>query len=87
MLEEFVDQKVVLDLRSPFVCIGTFSAFDDVHLVLRDADLHDLRDTNTSRENYVAAAKATGIRANRKRLMIVRTEVVAICRLKDVLAE
>jgi len=30
---------------------------------LRNADLHDLRDTETSRENYVASSVATGHQA------------------------
>jgi hypothetical protein len=84
MLEEFLAQRVVIDLRSPFVCLGTLAGVDDTHLELRDADLHDLRDTHTSRENYVAAAKATGIKHNRKRLLVVRSEMVAIARLEDV---
>ena len=86
MLDEYLEQKVVIDLRSSFVCLGTLVGIDDRHLELLDADLHDLRDTHTSRENYVAAAKATGIKHNRKRLLIVRDEVVAIARLKDVVA-
>jgi hypothetical protein len=86
MLDEYLEQNVVIDLRSSFVCLGTLVRIDDRHLELVDADLHDLRDTHTSRENYVAAAKATGIKHNRKRLLIVRDEVVAIARLKDVVA-
>ena len=84
MLEEMLQQTVVVDLRSPFVCLGTLSGFDDASLTLADADLHDLRDTNTGRENYVAAAKATGIKVNRKRVLIARGEVAAIARLEDV---
>ncbi len=87
ILEELIDQKVVIDLRSTFVCLGTLKKLDELHLELLDADLHDLRDTRTTRENYVAAAKATGIKHNRKRLLIVRSEVVAIGRLKDVVEE
>ena len=84
MLEDFLEQKVVIDLRSPFVCLGTLTDLDDTYLALNDADLHDLRDTHTSRENYVAAAKATGVKVNRKRVLIVRADVAAIARLKDV---
>jgi hypothetical protein len=54
---------------------------------LRNADLHDLRDTDTSRENYVAASVATGIKRNRKRVVIFRSEVVAISLLTDVTHE
>jgi small nuclear ribonucleoprotein (snRNP)-like protein len=84
MLEEFLQQTVVVDLRGPFVCLGTLTAFDDTFLVLTDADFHDFRDTATSRENYVAAAKDTGIKINRKRVLLVRGDVAAIARLKDV---
>jgi hypothetical protein len=87
MLEELLNQKVILDLRSTFVCIGTLTRLDDLHLELRDADLHDLRDTRSSRDNYVAAAKATGVKHNRKRLLVVRSEVVAVARLRDVIGE
>jgi hypothetical protein len=87
MLEEFVGQKVVVDLRSPFVCLGVLHRFDDLHLDLRHADLHDLRDTDTTRELYVAESVATGIKRNRKRVLLVRAEVIAIARLEDVVDE
>ena len=57
MLDEFLNEKVVVDLKSPFVCLGTLVRFDDHYLELKGADFHDLRDTDTSRENYVAAAQ------------------------------
>ena len=84
MLEEFIGQKVVIDLRSTFVCLGTLQRVDDHHLELKHADLHDLRDTDTTRENYVAASAATGVKRNRKKLLLMRTEIVAIALLKDV---
>jgi hypothetical protein len=87
MLEEFIGQKVVVDLRSPFVCLGTLMRADDWYLELRNADMHDLRDTDTTRENYVAASRDTGIKRNRKRLLLVRAEIVAIARLEDVVDE
>src|SRR6516225_768481 len=70
MLEEMLNQKVVVDLRSPFVCLGQLHRFDEHFLELRNADLHDLRDTDTTRENYVAASCATGIKRNRKRVLV-----------------
>ena len=87
MLDEFLDQKVVVDFRGEFVCLGTLKRFDGHFLDLRNADLHDLRDTDTSRENYVAASVATGIKRNRKRVIVSRSEVVAISRLEDVVDE
>jgi len=87
MLDELIDQKVVVDFRSEFVCLGTLSKYDEHFLELRNADLHDLRDTETSRENYVAASVATGIKRNRKRVLVTRTDVVAISKLEDVADE
>src|SRR6516162_9084023 len=62
MLDELVGKIVVLDLRSPFVCLGKLHRLDEHFLELTNADLHDLRDTQTTRENYVAAAQSTGIK-------------------------
>jgi hypothetical protein len=87
MLEELVGQKVVVDLRSPFVCLGALERVDEHFLVLRNADLHDLRDTDTNRELYVAQSVATGIKRNRKRVLVVRADVVAVARLEDVVDE
>ena len=87
MLEEMIGQKVVVDLRSQFVCLGTLVRVDEHFVEMRNADLHDLRDTDTTRENYVAASCATGIKRNRKRLLLVRLEMVAVSRLEDVVDE
>jgi hypothetical protein len=84
MLEEMLGEKVVVDLRGPFVCLGTLKRFDEQHLELANADFHDLRDTQTTRENYVVESRLTGIKRNRRRVLVVRAEVVALCRLEDV---
>ncbi len=87
MLDEFLNQKVVIDLQSHYVCLGTLTRIDDHWLEVRNADLHDFRDTDTSRENYVAASRTTGIKRNRKRVLVVRRDVVAVSRLDDVVDE
>ncbi|HLJ91690.1 MAG TPA: hypothetical protein VKU02_00720 [Gemmataceae bacterium] len=87
MLEEMIGQKVVVDLRSPFVCLGTLERVDDRFLEVRNADLHDLRDTQSSREYYVAASLATGVKRNRKLVLLDRGEMVAISRQEDVVDE
>lgn len=84
MLEELVGEMVVIDLRSTFVCMGTLTKVGPDYLTLKNVDLHDLRDTETTRENYVAASAATGIKRNRKKMLLMRAEIVAVARLKDV---
>jgi hypothetical protein len=86
MLHELLGQEVVVDMRSPFVCLGTLLRIDDQFLELGDADWHDLRDTRTNRENYVAAARSSGILRNRQRMLLVRADVAGISRLADVVA-
>jgi len=83
MLEALVGEKVVVDLRSEYVCMGTLLGYDNLFLNLKNADLHDLRDTDTTRENYVAQSFATGIKRNRKRVLLIRSEVVAIALMSD----
>jgi len=84
MLEEYLGEKVVIDLKSPYVCLGTLNRADEHFLELKSADFHDLRDTDTTRENYVAASVKTGVKRNRKKVLLFRAEVVAISRLVDV---
>ena len=87
MLNEFVGQKIVVDLRSPYVCLGTLKRIDELWLELVNADLHDLRDTQSTRELYVAESRRTVIKRNRKRVLLVRAEVVAVSALGDVVEE
>jgi len=87
MLDEFLNQRVVVDLSTAFVCLGKLTRYDDHFLELKNADLHDLRDTETSRENYVAESVATGIKRNRKLVLIRRDQMVAISTLDDVVDE
>lgn len=87
MIDDLIGQKVVLDLRSSYVCLGTLIRADEHYFELKNADLHDFRDTDTSRENYVVESRDTGIKRNRKRILVVRADVVAIARLDDVTDE
>lgn len=87
MLDEFLDCKVVLDLASTYVCLGRLVRYDEHFFEIKNADLHDLRDTETTRELYVADSVSTGIKRNRKRVLIRRSEVIAISMLEDVVNE
>jgi hypothetical protein len=86
-LEAFVGEAVVIDLRSTYVCLGTLKKVTPDFLELRNADLHDLRDSDTTREKYVVDSALTGIKRNRKKLLLNRAEIVAIARLKDVVEQ
>ena len=84
-LEAFCGCPVVLDLASPYVILGTYAGSDAQHYILEDADVHDLRDTTTTRDLYVLDAKRHGVSANRRRVLVRCEGVVGISRLDDVL--
>jgi hypothetical protein len=75
---------VVLDLASQYVILGTFKGRDALYYIIDNADVHDLRDTTTSRELYVLDAKRHGINANRKRVFVRKDGVVSLSNLADV---
>jgi hypothetical protein len=84
LLAALIGQVVVLDLRSPFVCLGKLVGVDRVFFEVRDADLHDFRDNPATREVYVYDCKRLGIRRNRARVLVRRDEVIAVTRFADI---
>lgn len=84
LFQEMVGQVVVVDLKSSYVCIGTLVAYDGQYLDMRDADLHDFRDSAATREVYVYDSVRLGIRRNRARALIRQDDVVAISRFEDI---
>lgn len=83
-LQALRDQVVVLDLASPYVVVGTLVGEDDRYLVLEDADMHDLRDSSTTRELYVIDVRRHGLGPNRRRVLVSRSDVVGVSLLEDV---
>lgn len=84
LLRDLLGQVVVVDLVSTYVCLGELVGLDEVFLELRDADFHDFRDGQASREVYVYESVRLGIRRNRARVLIRIADVAAICRIDDV---
>ncbi len=84
-LEEMKGRDVLLDMASPYVLEGKLVSHDDRFLVLEDVDVHDLRDTTSTRELYVVELKRHGIRPSRKRVLVRQEEIVSLSALDDVL--
>jgi hypothetical protein len=84
LLDEFLGKIVVVDLISSYVCLGTLVGSDALFLDLRDADLHDFRDSTATREVYVHDSVRLGIRRNRSRVLIRRDQVVALTRFDQI---
>jgi small nuclear ribonucleoprotein (snRNP)-like protein len=79
-----IGQIVVVDMRSTFVCLGTLVSCDKLFLELRDADLHDFRDSPATREVYVYDSVRLGIHRNRSRVLVRVDDVVAVTRFADI---
>jgi hypothetical protein len=84
-LDLLVGREVVLDTASPYVILGRLAGWNEQLLVLEQADVHDLRDTSTTRENYIVDSLRHGIRINRRRVMVSRRDVVCLSALEDVI--
>ncbi len=83
LMQDYLHQKIVIDLHDQFICLGTLIAIEEQFIVVKNADFHDLRDTDTTRENYVAESLTTGIKRNRKKVTIFRKDIVAISSIED----
>ena len=84
-MQSLLGKQVVLDSNNAFVYVGVLEAIDGDYFVLREADVHDLRDTPTlSREQYVLRCREHGKAVNRERVWIAKSQVASVSPLEDV---
>jgi small nuclear ribonucleoprotein (snRNP)-like protein len=81
----FLGRIVVVDTDSSFLYLGTLKAVSDHFVVLEGVDVHDRRETPTTKEKYVLDAKRYGVRPNLKDVSIRKSVIVSLSRLEDVL--
>ena len=81
---ELLDTEVVVDVDAPYVILGTLVAITEQSLKLQTADVHDLRDSETTRERYILDSAADGIRTNRDTTYVRLDQVVCVSALKDI---
>ncbi len=84
LLQRLMGRAVVLDVAAHYVYVGTLREYDHRYLFLADADVHDLRDTTTTRDLYVLEARRHGVNVNRRRVLVNRDQVVSLSALEDV---
>jgi hypothetical protein len=81
----FREEYVVVDTNSNFLYIGTLEDVGDHFVTLRDADVHDCRESPSTNEKYIMEAKKFGVRCNRKLVHIRLEEVISLSLLDDVI--
>ncbi len=86
-MADLLDQMIVIDTRGPMVVIGRLVRISSDSLVLQDADVHDSDEGYSSKELYVINACKFGVRANRRKVYIPRSNVVAISMLEDFIVD
>lgn len=86
-LHSFVDRTVVLDAAGSIVYLGTLKQVSEVGFWLENADLHDCSEGHAGKEAYVHESKVGGIHTNRKRLFVMRSTVISLAALADVVQE
>lgn len=81
---DFLNRIVVIDAVSQYVFGGTLVGGDHRYLILAEADVHDLRDSKTTRDAYVVEMRRHGIRTNRHRVYVSRDQIVSLSLLDDI---
>ncbi|MBA7570481.1 hypothetical protein ES708_12233 [subsurface metagenome] len=84
-LKEYLNKAVVLDMDSHWFYIGTLKAIEEDCYLMENVDAHDLRETTTSRDNYLIGVKTHGLVINRKVVKVRKEKVIGISKLEDIL--
>ncbi|MHC4592153.1 MAG: hypothetical protein ACYS8L_05600 [Planctomycetota bacterium] len=88
-LAPLVGEEVIVDVRGRHVYIGVLKEIGneilvlDV-LVLDGADVHFCDDSQTTSELYLLETKKNGIRPNRRKVYVMRSEILSVSGLDDV---
>ncbi|MEK7415060.1 MAG: hypothetical protein AAB263_17280 [Planctomycetota bacterium] len=85
-LASFSGQVVVVDLDGQWMAFGRLTSWSHQHIVLEQADLHDLREGISTRDVYALETRKLGIRVNRVRVSIPVEQIVALSCLDDLSA-
>ena len=83
-LQAWLGKQVVVDAHGSHIILGVLKGFDACFLELEGADVHDLHDANSTREQYVHNAVKYGLTVNRKYVIIYKHQVLGISLLDEV---
>ena len=86
-LERMLGQPVVLDTATPVIYLGTLTEVTDTVFALQGVDMHDFRTGHAQKDMYVAEASRDGISVNRRNIVVMRSAVISVSRLADVVAD
>lgn len=77
-------EVVILDTQGPLVYIGTLERVGPAFVVLVEADVHDSNDSRSTKDLYVVETRELGVRVNRARVLVMRSQIASVSPLADV---
>ncbi|MCM8832955.1 MAG: hypothetical protein NC816_03415 [Candidatus Omnitrophica bacterium] len=86
-MKDYKNEKIVIDTSTSWIYIGTFVDEDETYYYLEDADAFDISETSLSKQEYLMMIKKDGIVPNRKRVKVLKSKVVGISLVKDILVK
>lgn len=85
-LKSMLNEVVVLDTATSIIYIGKLVEITDHTFVLESVDMHDCRDGHANKEVYLAEAVENGITVNRQHIVVIRSTIISLSRLNDIVA-
>ncbi|MCM8767295.1 MAG: hypothetical protein NC921_00735 [Candidatus Omnitrophica bacterium] len=86
-MKDYKNEKIVIDTSTSWIYIGTLVDEDETYYYLEDADAFDISETSLSKQEYLMMIKKDGIVPNRKRVKVLKSKVVGISLVKDILVK
>ncbi|HOM26302.1 MAG TPA: hypothetical protein PKV21_02200 [bacterium] len=84
-MKDYRNKKIVIDTSTTWIYIGTLIDEDNDYFYLEDADAFDISETSLSKQEYLMMVKRDGVVPNRKNIKVLKSKVVGISLLKDIL--
>lgn len=83
-LRRMIGKPVVLDTGTPIIFIGTLDEIGEHVFVLTAADMHDCRDGHANKEHYLAEIHQDGVTVNRRQIVVMRSAIISVSLLEDI---
>lgn len=80
----WVGQIVILDTQGPLIYIGTLEAASTGFIHLANADVHDTNDARATKELYLIETRHLGVRVNRTKVIVQRSQIISVSLLADI---
>jgi hypothetical protein len=84
-LAPLIGEQVIIDVKGSYIYLGTLAKVGREVIVLKEADVHYCGDSQTTTELYAMEARKNGLRVNRKSVYVVRSEILSLARLEDII--